>query len=144
MPRVSAKTAKTAKTVAVKAPVKAKKVKSLSAKLNENLFRIISKDLEETLPAMLSEAFGADADTALTFVQEFVKERFGKVSRTSGYLVFSNENREAAKKQVPAGSKITEVSKKLGEMWRGLSKSDQEAWNAKAKIQNDEKKNSRA
>lgn len=38
----------------------------------------------------------------------------------SGYMIWLNENREAIKAENP-GIKVTEVAKRGGELWRGLT-----------------------
>lgn len=38
----------------------------------------------------------------------------------SAYMIWLNENREAIKKENP-GAKVTEIAKRGGEMWRGLT-----------------------
>ena len=150
MPRVAAKktvapkTPKAEKKATVAKETKPKKVQSLAAKLNAAMYRTITKDIEETLPAMIAEAFEVDSTVATAFVQEYMQERFGKVSRTSGYLVFSNENRAVAKKNLPDGAKMGAISKELGKMWKLLPKEKQAEWNAKAKKINADKASSRS
>lgn len=38
----------------------------------------------------------------------------------SAYMIWLNENREAIKKENP-GAKVTEIAKRGGELWRGLT-----------------------
>lgn len=50
----------------------------------------------------------------------------------TGYFLFMQENREAVKAKNP-DAKITEISSKIGEMWRALTDKKRAEWNAKAK-----------
>jgi len=51
----------------------------------------------------------------------------------SAYAVFLAENREAILKSLPAGSSpITDVAKKAGEQWKGLSAAAKKPYEAKA------------
>ena len=47
----------------------------------------------------------------------------------SAYMLWLNENREAIKKENP-GSKVTDIAKRGGELWRGLK--DKSEWEQKA------------
>ncbi|XP_034477373.1 high mobility group protein Z [Drosophila innubila] len=47
----------------------------------------------------------------------------------SAYMLWLNENREAIKKENP-GSKVTDIAKRGGELWRGLK--DKTEWEQKA------------
>ena len=67
-----------------------------------------------------------------------------KKKRTSGYILFSNANREEVKEQLaenaPEGEKPknTEVMKELARMWKELDDDEKAIWNAKAKSDSDE------
>ena len=59
--------------------------------------------------------------------------------RTSGYLLYSSENREAVKTKLTAdGTKLKnqDIMTELGAMWRALSDEERAEWNAKAKQTN--------
>merc|ERR1719428_1008957 len=47
---------------------------------------------------------------------------------TSAYWMWLNDNRENIKANLPQGHKITDISKKGGEMWKALSDADKEPW----------------
>ncbi|KAL7738245.1 hypothetical protein ACLKA6_006576 [Drosophila palustris] len=47
----------------------------------------------------------------------------------SAYMIWLNENRESIKKENP-GSKVTDIAKRGGELWRGLK--DKTEWEQKA------------
>ncbi|EDW00865.1 high mobility group protein Z [Drosophila grimshawi] len=47
----------------------------------------------------------------------------------SAYMLWLNENRESIKKENP-GSKVTDIAKRGGELWRGLK--DKTEWEQKA------------
>uniref|UniRef100_A0A8C5AYT3 FACT complex subunit SSRP1 n=1 Tax=Gadus morhua TaxID=8049 RepID=A0A8C5AYT3_GADMO len=49
----------------------------------------------------------------------------------SAYMLWLNASRERIKGENP-GISVTEISKKAGEMWRGLGKEDKEEWDGKA------------
>jgi len=56
---------------------------------------------------------------------------------TSAYWMWLNDNRENIKAKLPQDHKITDVSKKGGEMWKALSEADKEPWEKKAKAAKD-------
>ena len=59
-----------------------------------------------------------------------------KKKRVSGYIVFSNANRDDVKEKLAEGDekpKNTEVMKELAKMWKELGDDEKEVWNAKAK-----------
>ena len=60
-----------------------------------------------------------------------------KKKRTSGYLLYSSENREAVKTKLTAdGAKLKnqDIMRELGVMWNALSDEDKAVWNDKAKV----------
>lgn len=48
------------------------------------------------------------------------------------YMWFCKDKRDAVKSDMPPESGITDISKKLGEMWKTLSDKDKEKYNAQA------------
>ena len=59
-----------------------------------------------------------------------------KTKRVSGYILYSNANRDDVKEQLSDGenkAKNTDIMTKLAENWKALSDEDKELWNAKAK-----------
>ena len=59
-----------------------------------------------------------------------------KKKRVSGYILFSNANRDDVKEKIAEGDekpKNTEVMKELAKMWKELGDDEKEVWNAKAK-----------
>ena len=60
-----------------------------------------------------------------------------KKKRTSGYLLYSAENREVVKTKLTAdGAKLKnqEIMTELGAMWQALSDEEKADWNDKAKV----------
>ena len=60
-----------------------------------------------------------------------------KKKRTSGYLLYSSENREVAKTKLTAdGAKLKnqDIMTELGAMWQALSDEEKAVWNDKAKV----------
>ena len=58
-----------------------------------------------------------------------------KKKRVSGYILFSNANRDDVKTKLTTGEekpKNTEVMKELASMWKELSQEEREEWNTKA------------
>jgi hypothetical protein len=55
----------------------------------------------------------------------------------SAYWMWLNDNREIIRATLGEGHKITDVSKKGGEMWKALSDTDREPWEKKAKAAKD-------
>ena len=59
-----------------------------------------------------------------------------KKKRVSGYILFSNANRDDVKEKLAEGDekpKNTEVMKELAKMWKELGDDEKEVWNTKAK-----------
>ena len=59
-----------------------------------------------------------------------------KKKRVSGYILFSNANRDDVKEKLAEGDekpKNTEVMKELAKMWKELGDDEKEVWNVKAK-----------
>ena len=59
-----------------------------------------------------------------------------KAKRVSGYILYSNANRDDVKEQLSDGenkAKNTDIMRKLAENWKALSDADKELWNTKAK-----------
>ena len=59
-----------------------------------------------------------------------------KKKRTSGYLLYSADKREAVKAKLTAGDaklKNQDIMTELGAMWKALSDEDRAVWNDKAK-----------
>jgi len=67
-----------------------------------------------------------------------------KKKRTSGYIIFSNANREEVKERLLENAeegekpKNTEVMKELARMWKELDDEERGIWNAKAKSDSEE------
>ena len=60
-----------------------------------------------------------------------------KKKRTSGYLLYSSENREAVKTKLTAdGAKLKnqDIMPALGAMWQALSEEEKAVWNERAKV----------
>ena len=60
-----------------------------------------------------------------------------KKKRTSGYLLYSSENREVVKTKLTAdGAKLKnqDIMTELGAMWQALSDEEKAMWNDKAKV----------
>ena len=61
-----------------------------------------------------------------------------KIKRVSGYILYSNANRDEVKEKLAEDSgeekpKNTEVMKELARMWKELSDDEKEVWNDKAR-----------
>ena len=65
-----------------------------------------------------------------------------KKKRTSGYILFSNANRDEVKERLAENStekpKNTEVMKELARLWKDLDDDEKAVWNSKAKDGNDD------
>tara|TARA_B110000285_G_C14522444_1_gene337161 strand:- start:118 stop:429 length:312 start_codon:yes stop_codon:yes gene_type:complete len=64
-----------------------------------------------------------------------------KKKRVSGYILFSNANRDDVKEKLLEGDekpKNTEVMKELAKLWKAQDDDEKEVWNAKAKELKDE------
>jgi hypothetical protein len=112
----------------------------------------ITKSLLTKLPAEASTKFDIDETEFKEFLQGFLsiqlkggakggrsagpKGKNGK-GRISGYILFSNANRESVKEE-DADLKFTEVGKRLGEMWGELNLKEKADWNSKASKQNED------
>ena len=65
-----------------------------------------------------------------------------KKKRTSGYILFSNANREEVKERLAEEAnekpKNTEVMKELARLWKELDDDEKGLWNTKAKGHDDD------
>jgi hypothetical protein len=70
-----------------------------------------------------------------------IKNDKPKTKRVSGYILFSNDNRELTKTKLGENSdekvKSSDVMGELGKMWKALSTDEQNVWNEKAKVEKD-------
>jgi hypothetical protein len=69
------------------------------------------------------------------------EEEKPKKKRTSGYLLYSADTREAVKTKLTSdGAKLKnqDIMTELGAMWKALSEEDRTKWNDKAKGSDDE------
>ena len=93
--------------------------------------------LTKSLPAAVESKFQVPAAEFSAFLKSFLEEQFkvaskskGKATgRVTGYNLFSKDARLKDKSLTFA---------KIGEMWKSLSKAQQDVWNAKAKEVNSE------
>nr|QBK87115.1 MAG: high mobility group box [Marseillevirus LCMAC201] len=110
----------------------------------------ITKSLLSKLPSEAAKKFDIDETEFKEFLQGFLTIQLGKASkggrsagpkgkngkgRISGYILFSNENREDVKSRNPE-FKFTDVGKELGRMWGELTDEEKDEWNQKAAAQN--------
>jgi hypothetical protein len=59
-----------------------------------------------------------------------------KKKRVSGYILFSNANRDEVKEKLAEGDekpKNTDVMKELAKLWKALGDDEKEVWNVKSK-----------
>ncbi len=111
----------------------------------------ITKSLLAKLPSELAAKFDIEETEAKEFLQGFLTSQLGKAAkggrsagpkgkngkgRISGYILFSNENRDGVKESTP-DLKFTEVGKMLGQMWGELTDEEKGEWNQKAGAQNE-------
>ena len=64
-----------------------------------------------------------------------------KKKRVSGYILFSNANRDDIKTKLTVDDekpKNTDIMKELAKMWKELSDEERDEWNTKAKATKDE------
>ncbi len=65
-----------------------------------------------------------------------------KKKRTSGYILFSNANRDEVKERLAEDAddkpKNTEVMKELARLWKDLDDDEKAVWNSKAKTGDDD------
>ena len=95
-------------------------------KLNE-LFTSVGLELSEEKTKKCYDA-----------LEGYYNEITRKKGRVSGYMMWLNENRENIREvhlkgvELTGRSKVTEVAKKGGELWNGLSSEEKSEWNKKA------------
>lgn len=114
------------------------------------LAQAISKSLLANLSGAAAQKFNVNETEFKEFLQGFLtsqltksKSRAPRVDaegkrlpgRVSGYLLFSNENRDGVKKAHPE-LKFTDIGKELGRMWGELSDSQKADWNQRATAAN--------
>ena len=110
----------------------------------------VTKSLLAKLPSEAAEKFSLSEEEFKEFLQDFLSKQLGKASkagrasgpkgkngkgRISGYISFSNTNRQSVKDENPDFS-FTEVGKELGKRWRELSDAEKAVWVNKAEAHN--------
>jgi hypothetical protein len=129
------------------------------ATLASALFAVIVKNLTTKLSKQLAEKFELDEEEVVAEIQEYLNSELGKApkgkrgagqkgkngkGRTSGFILFSSDNREKVKKKLQKGLKKDEkpsfgnVGKELGKAWKELSLAEKEKWGKKALLANKE------
>lgn len=116
----------------------------------------INKAITTSLTKPMSEAMAAefelDQDEVLTFVTAFLSKQLNakkgktpsdpnKPKKTNGWMLFSKANRDNVKAELAEEQesvKMTDVSKRLGEMWKDLSDDDKKTYNDQAVAENEE------
>ena len=94
----------------------------LSTKMDE-LVKVVSKKEKKAKKAKKDAASSDD-------------EEKPKKKRISGYILFSNANRDEVKEKLAESDekpKNTEVMKELAKKWKELGDEEKEVWNTKAK-----------
>jgi hypothetical protein len=72
------------------------------------------------------------------YYKEVTTKKVSGRGRVSGYMMWLNENRENIREvhlkgvELKGRSKVTEVAKKGGELWKSMSEEDKSEWNKKA------------
>jgi hypothetical protein len=102
----------------------------LSAKMEE-LVKVVSKKEKKEKKEKKAKKDAVSSDD----------EDKPKKKRVSGYIIFSNANRDDVKEKLAEGDekpKNTEVMKELAKLWKALDDVEKEVWNAKAKELKDE------
>jgi upstream-binding transcription factor len=97
----------------------------LSAKMEE-LVKVVSKKEKKEKKEKKAKKDAASSED----------EEKPKKKRVSGYILFSNANRDDVKEKLVEGDekpKNTEVMKELAKLWKALGDDEKEVWNAKAK-----------
>jgi cell division septation protein DedD len=89
-------------------------------------FAKYSEDLQKVI-VLLESGESKDVKKALTIVKRVEKnaakyagtsEEVKKPRKLNNYMLFVMENREKVVAQMPPGTKATDVTRKLGEMWQ--------------------------
>jgi len=118
-----------------------------------SLATAMTKSLLSNLPKEAAQEFELDEERFKVFLQTFLTNQLskgarGKSTRTgakgtngkgriSGYLLFSNENRDRLRKENPELS-FTTVGKRLGELWKDLSDAERQDWKNRADSENEQ------
>ena len=100
-------------------------ISELSTKMDE-LVKVVSKKEKKEKKEKKAKKDAVSSDD----------EDKPKKKRVSGYILFSNANRDDVKEKLAEGDekpKNTEVMKELAKMWKELGDDEKEVWNAKAK-----------
>lgn len=123
------------------------------ATLSTAVSKAISTSLLSRLPEEVASEFNLDQADVKKFLQDYLTKNLGKKSRgsktprdpskpsrTSGYMMFSNENRPAVREDLAAqGTKVTvpTMGKELGARWKALSEEQRTRFNNRATAQNE-------
>jgi upstream-binding transcription factor len=113
----------------------AQRVSALESQMSE-----LSTKMEE-LVKVVSKKEKKEKKVKKEVVSSDDEEKKSKKKRVSGYILFSNANRDEVKGKLADGDekpKNTEVMKELAKMWKELGDDEKEIWNNKAKELKDE------
>ena len=100
-------------------------ISELSTKMDE-LVKVVSKKEKKEKKEKKAKKDAVSSDD----------EDKPKKKRVSGYILFSNANRDDVKEKLAESDekpKNTEVMKELAKKWKELGDDEKEVWNAKAK-----------
>lgn len=123
---------------------KQKRGVTLASKLNKVMYSTFSNYMlgsksqnVGTLAQAISDAGAMTPEEAQELLREFVESSFGKTHRTTGFMLWSNENRKKVMKDLDT-KKMGEVASELGKRWKQVSEKEKKKWNEKAKVLNSE------
>jgi large subunit ribosomal protein L40e len=90
----------------------------------------VDRLVQEAVPSSKPRAKKAKKATKVKGGVAKAAKKTGEKKPLVGYMLFAKHFREEAKKALPAGAPVTEVAKKIGEMWKKLPEAKQTAWKA--------------
>merc|ERR1712151_91259 len=97
----------------------------------------INEAQKEAIGKPVDERNSPDAKKAIKAAVKSIEKDDKLKKPTSAYWMWLNDNRENIKAKLPQDHKVTDISKKGGELWKALTETDKEPWEKKAKAAKD-------
>ena len=101
----------------------------MSGNLTKDLGKIINKNVEQFLGEVASK-YNLNKEELMDVWKEHQGVKAKPKRKPNAYVIFSSHHRAGIKEDHP-GLKMTEITKKLSEMWGALTQEEKNQWKSK-------------
>lgn len=91
--------------------------------------RVINMIIKDSLHALNKNIENFIAENGIPRKQRTKKEAVEKKRKPNAYILYCHQHRDDVKKNMPAGSRAGDITKRLSEMWNSLSYEEQAQYN---------------